>query len=81
MADLRLNIMVTVMPSNSEGRPRGLFRRVWAILVSFVGDFTIYFITWRRLIKNLTPNEEKSIGLNGVMCQKLLQRRGGLGCA
>jgi hypothetical protein len=69
MIDLRLAVVVTVLPSNSEGRPRNLFRRVWVALLYFVG-VPIYFITWHYLIKNLTPCEEKSASLNGVMYQK-----------
>jgi hypothetical protein len=32
----------------------------------FAGDFCTY-ITWLRLVKNLTPREEKSAGLNNVV--------------
>jgi hypothetical protein len=43
MADLRHAVVVTVLTSNSEGRPRGIFRRVWAALLSFVGEFFCLF--------------------------------------
>jgi hypothetical protein len=33
------------------------------IALIFAGDFRVY-ITWLRLIKNLTPREEKSAGRN-----------------
>jgi hypothetical protein len=45
--------------SNAEDRRCGLFRRV----LIFAGDFCGY-IVWLRLIKNLTPREEKSTGQN-----------------
>jgi hypothetical protein len=32
----------------------------------FCGAFRRY-ITWRRLVKNLTPREEKSAGLNDIV--------------
>jgi hypothetical protein len=80
MADLRLVVVVTVLSSNGEGRPRDLFRLIRDVLF-FCGDFLVHFITWQRLIKNLAPCEEKSAGLTGVMCQELLQRREGPGCA
>jgi hypothetical protein len=33
-------------------------------VVIFAGDFFCVYITWLRLIKNLTPREEKSAGRN-----------------
>jgi hypothetical protein len=32
----------------------------------FAGAFR-WYITWRRLVKNLTPQEEKSAGLNNIV--------------
>jgi hypothetical protein len=55
-----LPLVVTLVWSNAEDRRCGLFRH-W--LSFFAGDFCLY-ITWRRLIKNLTPWEEKSAGRN-----------------
>jgi hypothetical protein len=61
---------------------RAAFWLFWVVLLFLLqGDFTVCFITWHRLIKNLTPCEEESAGLIGVMCQELLQRREGPGCA
>jgi hypothetical protein len=37
--------------------------RSFLTLSFFAGDFCVY-ITWLRLIKNLTPQEEKSAGRN-----------------
>jgi hypothetical protein len=34
--------------------------------LSFCGGFCRY-ITWLRLVKNLTPQEEKSVGLNNAV--------------
>jgi hypothetical protein len=34
----------------------------------FVGAFR-YYITWLRLVKNLTPWEEKSAGLSDIVCR------------
>jgi hypothetical protein len=34
--------------------------------IIFVGALQ-YYITWLRLIKNLTPREEKSVGLIGIV--------------
>jgi hypothetical protein len=39
----------------------------YCVLV-FVGDFCGY-ITWLRLIKNLTPRKEKSVGQNDTVCE------------
>jgi hypothetical protein len=36
------------------------------LCLSFAGDFCGY-ITWLRLIKNLTPREEKSAGRNDIV--------------
>jgi hypothetical protein len=36
------------------------------IVLIFAGDFCVY-ITWLRLIKNLTPQEEKSAGRNDTV--------------
>jgi hypothetical protein len=36
---------------------------VWSF---FVGAFR-WYITWRRLVKNVTPREEKSAGLNNIV--------------
>jgi hypothetical protein len=47
---------VTSYWSNVEDRRRGLFSTH-----VFAGDFHTY-ITWLRLVKNLTPREEKSAG-------------------
>jgi hypothetical protein len=51
---------VTSLWSNAEDRWCGLFRRCFNFLQ---GIFCVY-ITWLRLIKNLTPQEEKSAGRN-----------------
>jgi hypothetical protein len=48
--------VVTLYWSNAEDRRRGLFSTH-----VFAGDFHTY-ITWLRLVKNLTPQEEKSAG-------------------
>jgi hypothetical protein len=34
----------------------------------FVGSFH-WYITWLRLVKNLTPREEKSAGRNNFVCR------------
>jgi hypothetical protein len=33
----------------------------------FAGAF-YWYITWLRLVKNLTPREEKSAGRNNIVC-------------
>jgi hypothetical protein len=33
----------------------------------FCGGFC-WYITWLRLVKNLTPREEKSAGRNNIVC-------------
>jgi hypothetical protein len=60
---LALPLAVTSVWSNAEDRRCGLFRR---IVLVFAGDFCGY-ITWLRLIKNLTPREEKSAGRNDTV--------------
>jgi hypothetical protein len=40
----------------------------------FVGDFH-WYITWLCLIKNFTPREEKSAGLNNIVCRITKARR------
>jgi hypothetical protein len=52
---------VTSYWSNVEDRRRGLFSTH-----VFAGDFHLY-ITWFRLVKNLTPREEKSAGQNKIV--------------
>jgi hypothetical protein len=58
-----LPLAVTLVWSNAEDRRCGLFRH---IVLVFAGDFCRY-ITWLRLIKNLTPREEKSAGWNDTV--------------
>jgi hypothetical protein len=57
---------VTSEWSNIEDRRNGLFRHV-ASEFCFCGGFC-WYITWLRLVKNLTPWEEKSAGRNNIVC-------------
>jgi hypothetical protein len=50
-----LPLAVTSMWSNAEDRRCGLFRHC---INFFAGDFCVY-ITWLRLIKNLTPGRKR----------------------
>jgi hypothetical protein len=59
---------VTLYWSNVEDRRRGLFSTH-----VFAGDFHTY-ITWLRLVKNLTPREEKSAGKNKIVFVNLQGR-------
>jgi hypothetical protein len=37
----------------------------------FLGGFLLQFITWLRLVKNLTPWEEKSASLTVILFAKI----------
>jgi hypothetical protein len=49
--------------SNAEDHRSGLFRHVAPEFMGFC-----WYITWLRLVKNLTPREEKSAGRNNIVC-------------
>jgi hypothetical protein len=60
--------VVTSYLSNVEDRRSGLFRHGNdACIFFFLRGLFRWYITWRRLIKNLTPWEEKSAGLNSII--------------
>jgi hypothetical protein len=67
----RLPVAVTVYVSNAEDRCHGLFRHPpsWCQfdLVFLWGGFLWQFIIWLRLVKNLTPWEEKSAYLIDIV--------------
>jgi hypothetical protein len=40
----------------------------------FLRGIFLTYITWLRLVKNLTPREEKSAGRDNIVCGKLQGR-------
>jgi hypothetical protein len=46
---------------------KAVFFDTLCLIFVFAGAFC-WYITWLRLVKNLTPREEKSAGRNNIVC-------------
>jgi hypothetical protein len=73
MADVRLAVVVTVLPSNGEGCPHGLFLSFWVIF--FCGGIFLFVLLHGTASLKTSPCKDKSTDPIKVMCQELIQRR------
>jgi hypothetical protein len=70
----RLAVAVTVMrrmPKTGVAVSFNIDSRGAGLGLFFLGGFLLQFITWLRLVKNLTPWEEKSASLTGILFAKI----------